>query len=127
MAEASVLSNMNIALQNSETVFRNLKSKIMAGIITFILCAFIVLAALINAIPVHNPLEITTFRPDIHYKRGTEGDAEYLCKICPADSAAAKDRLQILLDFVYWDENYFLRKADKCKKTLGCGVQVLRQ
>ena len=62
-----------------------------------------------------NSIEDLLFRPDIHYKRCTEGDAEYLRKICPADSAAAKDRLQILLDFVYWNENYFLLKADNEK------------
>lgn len=52
------------------------------------------------------------FRPDIHYKRCTEGNAEYLRKICPKDSAAAKDRLQILLDLECWDGKYFLLRDD---------------
>ena len=55
------------------------------------------------------------FRPDIHYKRCSEGDAEYLRKICPKDSTAAKDRLQILLDFDYWDGKYFLLRDDNEK------------
>ena len=54
----------------------------------------------------------TKFMPLIHYKRGKEGNSEYLRKICPQDSAAAKDRLEILDDFVYLDDQYFLLRDD---------------
>ena len=60
-------------------------------------------------------IEDLLFRPDIHYKRCSEGDAEYLRKICPEDSVAATDRLQILLDFDYWNEKYFLLRDDNEK------------
>ena len=54
----------------------------------------------------------TTFMPVIHYRRcmetDGEGESEYLRKICPSDSAAAKDRFRILYDFSYCGDNYFL-------------------
>lgn len=90
-------------------------------IIIFIISVFIVLLGLSNWIvapPKSKTLSermFTMFRPDIHYKRCSEGDAEYLRKICPEDSAAAKDRLQILLDFDYWNEKYFLFRDDNEK------------
>lgn len=62
-----------------------------------------------------NNIEDLLFRPDIHYKRYLEGDAEYLRKICPEDSLADRDRLQILLDFEYWDGKYFLLRDDNEK------------
>ena len=54
-----------------------------------------------------------SYMPVIHYKRCMEENTEYLRKICPADSAAAKDRYQILFDFSYCDDPYFLLKSDK--------------
>lgn len=54
----------------------------------------------------------TSFMPVIHYRRcmeaDGEGEFEYLRKICPSDSAAAKDRFRILYDFSYCGDNYFL-------------------
>lgn len=54
----------------------------------------------------------TSFMPVIHYRRcmeaDGEGEHEYLRKICPSDSAAAKDRFRILYDFSYCGDNYFL-------------------
>ena len=54
----------------------------------------------------------TSFMPVIHYRRcmeaDGEGESEYLRKICPSDSAAAKDRFRILYDFSYCGDNYFL-------------------
>ena len=54
-----------------------------------------------------------SYMPVIHYKRCIEENTEYLRKICPADSAAAKDRYQILFDFSYCGDPYFLLKSDK--------------
>ncbi len=54
-----------------------------------------------------------SYMPVIHYKRCKEENTEYLKKMCPADSAAAKDRYQILFDFSYCGDPYFLLKSDK--------------
>ena len=47
-------------------------------------------------------------RPRIHYKRDFEGKAMYLLKICPVSSKTSKDRLEILGELSYNNENYFL-------------------
>lgn len=87
-------------------------------IIIFIISVFIVLLGLSNWIaapPKSKPPKDTTFHPDIHYKRCSEGGTEYLRTICPEDSAAAKDRFQILLDFSDGGDDYFLFKDDNKK------------
>ena len=88
----------------------------------FIFIILIVVGGIIGALAQcsYDPKKSTNiddliFRPDIHYKRCTEGNAEYLRKICPKDSAAAKDRLQILLDLECWDGKYFLLRDDNEK------------